>query len=806
MKKILKAFIFTFAIALAISVFAISASASGEDFTVAIDFGGELTETSVKSLPSYSVGDYLEYRDGDFRASYRVSAVSQTGNTLNVVLDTSDARYYEIIDAAGNVSYVTKSDFAEGELGAKFIADMNALESGSTLKLLSDVRVKASSVSIVGKTLYLDLNGFNLIFANEACGMASAFGINTSSFYLYSSRPGAKLFHASPMASYTETVDDDGNVTSGTITPLGIASYAVFEAGANAKIYLGAHDGHDGDNISIFANILVNAIGSYAADEYALPIDGGYYNRYAAYKMSGMFYMRDSSYPTGYFNVSAKNATFNARSRTFYCYSSASDPAGTKQFRIDAESCVFAGGVAADYEPMYAGRMQANFEACYFLSDPGKSEIVNLGNGCHFVTPFERSLDEGIEFVKSSERKTISLKTNSFVFENFTYGGYTLDNNNNKVHKILAEFSLSSLDVTDNTAVYYFNRANADESAYSLISWVDTDGNVTVEKWLNGSTPVPAVPLPEGTDACYYTYGKIDAANGDRTYVAKPIARFGLKINLTLSDDLIYNVYVPESAIEGIKEVRVYNSEGESKVLERGEMATINDVPYYRDSFNIKAAAAADAFSFDMDIYTDSTKAEFFTQKNEMSIPSYAAPIIYNDKYSDATHDLMNKVLAYVKAACDYFGTSSNNKYYSVIGKIESVKAPTYRAGEARPSIPDESDVKGVLAGISVIFGSQLKYRFYINSLTDFSANTVKISHVVNGNVQIDEITAEKLGTDDEGTYFDVPLRASDMRSDVIFAVNDDSYTYNLSNYIFEVNKGTDNNAKQLVYSLWDYS
>ena len=798
MKQKSKFLLLILGIAVIISVFAISTSAASDGYTVAFDFGGSVSEVSVSELPTYSVGDYVEYKDGNLKASYRVSGVSQSQNRLTVTLDTHDARYYEISDASGNVSYVSSSDVTRENLGARFVSDMNALASGSTLKLLSDVHVKSSSVSVKAKTLYLDLNGFNLIFANERCGMGSAFGINTSSFYLYSSRPGANFFHSSPMASYTETKDEEGNVTGGYVTPTTPASYAVFEAGYGAKIYLGAFKDASGDNLSVYSNILVNAIGTYAEDEYSISIDGGYYNRYSAGKMSGMFYLRDSDYLGGYMNVSAKNATFNATARTFYCYSGASAAVGTKQFRIDAENCVFALGTAADKEPMYEGRMQANFKDCTFLSYPGSADIVNFDDGCTFVKEFEASLDDGYVFAKSLSSKTVSLKTNKFSFSNYVYDEAS--------GAIYANFDFSSLDVTETTQKYYFETTAAKEENTSLITWVDHNGNATLERWLNGVTPSAPISLPTGNDVYNYTFGKLVPVNGDRTYTAKPVAKFGLKINLTLASDFIYNVYVPESAAESIKEVRVYKSNGEGVVLERGELATINGTPYYRYFFNIQASLAADAYSFDMDIYTDKESGEYFTQECEMSIPAYCAEIIYNEKYSDSTHDLMNKVLAYVKAACDYFKTSAQNKYYGVIGKIPSVTAPTVREGAPVQDISETTYLKNTLSSISVIFGSQLKYRFYFKSGVDFESTSVAFSYIINGAVTKVPVTNENINSDAKGRYYDVPLKASDMRSDVILSVNSESFTYNLSNYVYEVNLGSDNVAKQLVYSLWDYS
>ncbi len=258
MKKILKSLVLVLGVALAVSVFAISASAIGNGYTLAIDFGGVLTETSVSELPSYSVGEYVEYKSGDFRASYRISAVSDTGNTLTVTLDTEDVRYYAIKASSGDITYVTKAIVGEGDLGEKFRVDMNALATGSTVKLLSDIFVDTGSVTVSAKTVYLDLNGFNLIFTNKTCTRGTAFSVKISNFYLYSSRTDGTLFHVSPQASYEETTD----IT----TPLKPASHAVFSLGESSKINLGAYGDASGDNLSIYA---------YRIADTPIVIDGG---------------------------------------------------------------------------------------------------------------------------------------------------------------------------------------------------------------------------------------------------------------------------------------------------------------------------------------------------------------------------------------------------------------------------------------------------------------------------------------------------------------------------------------------------
>ena len=810
MKKITKitAVIFAVAIVLAIGLLAVNASNDGLSVTLSLN-GVDSTTTSVTELPVYNVGDYLEYKYEGWRASYKITNVSTTENNVTVTLDFNDARYYSVTDSSQNVTYVTKESLGYPEttdailsaLSTKIREDFNALSSGATLKLYADVKEESNTCPYISKDSCFDLNGFNYVatMMNAASGTKNAFSVGDASFHVYSSRPGGSIFHGGPYASAKENVDPETQETSYDISIAAPRAYAAFTTTVG-NIYLGQYGDIDGDNFSLYCNMLANLTGNYQDGSYSISIDGGYYYKWCTAYMPGMIYFRDSEANVpGELNFSAKNATIVSEDYIFYYYHASGNPVlnSKKTFKLDVDNCVLkAKNSIFTVLPHFIDRLNATVENSYILSTLGENEAISIGEGCRFSGTAAALGDKVL--AKSVVKKEITFKYNVFNFTDYVYDkdlGY-----------VTAKFDPSTFDVTVNQTEAFLNLITANEENTSLITWIDENGVSTTERWLNGELPRPTNSLPEGNESYYYTYGTITPANGDKTYVAKPVAKFGLKINLTLSSDFIYNVYIPESVADSIKEVRIYNSNGEGSVLERGELATINAVPYYRYFFNIKASKAADAFSFDMDIYTDKEKGEYFTQQCEMSIPAYSAEIIYNDKYSDNTHNLMNKVLAYVKAACDYFKTAGENKYYAVIGRIPSVTAPAYRAGEAVDTIPENSDVRDVLSGISVIFGSQLKYRYYFKSDVDFSANTVKLSFINKGGIAVVTLKAGDIKNDGIGNYYDVALKASDMRSDVTLSVNSDNFTYNLSNYIYEVNSGSDESAKQLVYSLWDYS
>jgi len=706
----------------------------------------------------------------------------------------SDAYCLEITDSAG-VRYVENTQ----NLSTALSDAIAGLEDGGEIKLLCDVVATDFSATLTDKTVNLDLNGFNLAITQSYVTNlgGTAFRLEgASKFYVYSRRPNGNIFHASPMATHS----------NGTVTAKNPGTEALFYVGDTSRIYFGENEekGASGDNLSIYANMITNTYASCSEGEFAVRVNGGSYYRYAAgSSMSAMFYIRDCGNADKQVNVEVKNATLNAEAgRIFYFYNGTNDtesgkvpkPVIGKSFNVSVENCVLAGATAVEEQGQYNGKAKASFTGCSFLASPGSKSLVNVGEGCLFAQDYSSSLD-GLVAAKSIARKKIILKTNTFSFSNYRYDEGT--------SKIYADFNLSSLNVQENTKECYFDYTVAAEENTSVITWVDLDKNETSERWLNGSVPNPSIILPGGNDVYYYTFGTMEAVRGNKTYVAAPAIKFGLKINLTLSSDFIYNVYVPVSAAESIKEVRI-----DETILERSEPKNIDGVPHYRYSFGILPRLAADAYSFDLDVYLDDTKTEVFTQKCEMSIPAYSIEVLNSGKYSPNTCALMNKTLAYVKAACDYFDTASENLYYSVIGKISSVEAPTYREGEEKASIPEQSAVKPVLSKIAVVFDSQLKYRFYFKSDVDFSSTAVKISYL-KGNGIVEKVLApEDVQTDGVGRFYDVSLSASNMRSDVTISVGADSYNYNLSNYIYFVNndQSSKESAKQLVYSLWEYS
>ena len=281
MKKFSKiiVLILALAVALAVGLIAVSAADDGAEVTLVLEGKGSSTVTLDK-MPA--VGEYLEYKHEGWRASYKVKSVS--GST--VTLDFSDARYFSVIDASGNESFVTKSTLGNPsttdalllELSKQINLAFKNAANGTTVKLYADVKDRANSSISVSVNMGFDLNGFNFVSTNEenAGGSKSAFGVGAVDFHLYSSRPGGSLFHGAPYASITSTTDPDTQVTTNTVNVHTSRGYAAFSSSSTGRIFLGKYGDIDGDNLTIYSNMLANLTGSRSDGSYSMSIDGGY--------------------------------------------------------------------------------------------------------------------------------------------------------------------------------------------------------------------------------------------------------------------------------------------------------------------------------------------------------------------------------------------------------------------------------------------------------------------------------------------------------------------------------------------------
>ncbi len=787
MKETKKIVIFSAFLVILFALGAFLVAASGDEgYTVQWVLNGETTSEAVESLPSYSASELVPFGG----KSYKVASFVTNGNTATVTLNPT-AYYYSITKADG-----TEKLYDSYTVDA-FYTNFQGAESGSTVKLLSDVTVdKTYEAGVNGKTIYFDLNGFDYVktyTTTQTNGLSCFSATNGAQFYVYSSRPGARIFNAQ-----YQHKQNDGTVTDRTV------AFAVFTTnGVDTRVFVGdfgekgSAEYCDGDNLAVYGTVIaeVYATDTNPNDDVAnFNIAGGAY--YTVNTNHTMFLLRadnqthNQNSPTATMNIEGAKL-WSATSVFAFYHNTGSD--ATKSFNVTvSDSVLYAESKMVN--AYIGGKCKIDLYDSYILSDLGSvgKSGVTLNDGCRSVG--SEVLASGCVEAKILETYSVSFAKNTFSF--------TLNED-----KSSATIDPSSFETPAVESLYRFDRVVAKEENTSQITWKTDDETVT-ERWYNGVVPTSPISVPDETDIYKFSFGNVTAANGDKTYTLTQVAAFDIKLNLSLYDNFLYNVYIPASVKDSIGSVSV-TRDGADNVniaVSEPELVLIYGAPYYKYTFGIYPKLGADTYRFDMTISGYGGKE--FTQELLLSIPAYAFAI-KEGNYNDSAKILVEKTLLYINAVYTYCDETDSTGALAKLFDRYNIDPTAVAAvsGADMGSAPEA--VTDVIAGASAYMGDTFKFRFTLKSgVSDEALTTASatVSYYENRMLVKKNIKGLLTGaTDSEGRrYFDIALRAADMQKDITLTVSEKSVTYNLAKYV----KGISNNAKdtELAKNIWWYS
>ena len=179
----------------------------------------------------------------------------------------------------------------------------------------------------------------------------------------------------------------------------------------------------------------------------------------------------------------------------------------------------------------------------------------------------------------------------------------------------------------------------------------DDNGNYTVFKYLKGSTAHDDEFKTDGEGMV--SLGKIGEEGDYDVYRLRPVEVAGVdyspKMSITLDSQLVLNVYIPANSTQKF----TFNGETYEDITTIADKkVTIGDKEYYHFEVALGSAEAAKDLVLEatVDIGEQLAKATF-----TMSIPKYAAKVLNNSSATDIEKTLVKDVLAYVKAAYNYF-------------------------------------------------------------------------------------------------------------------------------------------------------
>ena len=320
------------------------------------------------------------------------------------------------------------------------------------------------------------------------------------------------------------------------------------------------------------------------------------------------------------------------------------------------------------------------------------------------------------------------------------------------------------------------------DKAFTLYQAADNGSEVTFEKE-NGK--YVSITVPKGVTAPSISandgalvFVKIGENESTTTYAFAPMsfADYAPKMSITLDNELVINVYIPVNYTQKFTFNGVTYENLESLADEK---VIVDGKEYYLVKVALGSAEAAKDVELVAVILADGVTA---TAKFTFSIPKYATKVMASG--TDVEKTLANDVLAYVKAAYNYFTTFNtaeeiarvNSLIDSIIGDYTSVPVSNGTTNTVAP-----------VTGVTLNLDSKPSIRFYV---TDTS-----VSFYANGR-KLDTVS----GTDANGTYVELDVYAYALCETITYG---DGGSYHVSSFITGA-AGTD--YEELVKAFVKYT
>ena len=297
-----------------------------------------------------------------------------------------------------------------------------------------------------------------------------------------------------------------------------------------------------------------------------------------------------------------------------------------------------------------------------------------------------------------------------------------------------------------------------------------TDGLYTKLILNSGATAPSPNEIYTNEKGVNYVFVKVAETDNEEIYRLRPLAtvnvEFTPKTSITLSNALVYNVYVP--AIAELKEFTLDGVTYTDLTALAENIVTLSDgKQYYLFEIELPSAEAARDIVLKATVTVD---GKDYSGTFTMSIPKYAAKVI--EEGTEVEKTLAKDVLAYVKSAYNYFADYNtaeeiarvNALIDSIIGDYTA--APTISGTVAK-------DNSGIVTDVTLNLDAKPTIRFYV---TDMNVE-FKIGNRVLETVK-----------DADGKYVELDVYAYALAETITFG---DGGSYHISDFVNGA-KGTD--------------
>lgn len=698
-------------------------------------------EEAVRALKDGSSLNIYSSTDKEFTTDKAITIYKNGFNfPITYAPTTGTYSHFEIIDESGNVlkEVTCKQSY-------KIRTFMGEMKSGYTIRFLGDTVIDYP-INFSGRKIYnLDFNGYD--YVTKCASGTNSFEISgAATLNVTSSRPGTEIYNVSNAS----------------------ASTAVFLLKKTSNTLREAYLNIDGDNIKVFGAC---AIYSYDATG-TVNVDGGSYYKTGKYGGGGLISVGHSQ------TINIRNADLIGISGVIFYITSAA-----------CEINIIDSDVYAHYNYIFYSRTIAEAVKINFIGSTIGSPFTGYASTHHYprsiVMKNGTKLTSGAGVSAVFEEGAILAKTDAKSGFALLTPTFSCDEEGN----LTAAIGCSGYEIG-----LYAESIIVTEGYYKEITWVNGTESIT-EYWDINATPVCPYEMPASTDVYKYEMTLTSKDGNKEVYEILPKANFEILMNLTLYTDFVYNVYVPKSLVD-TKYITSKTVNGTKSSFSGAKSITINGSEYYVIEIGIIPAHAAADQTVVLEIVGKNNVK--FNHTLTLSIPSYADKIL-DGNYSATTDNLMNTTLAYIKAATEYFGTSS-------VGIGSVTNAPALDGVEL---ITPAEEIRNVISGATLAIDSTLKIVF---NFTADAEGDVVFTYPVKGVMTDHKVTAVKGGT------YEISLRARDLLTDVKVTVGEKTMTYGIKNYIYFVNSAsfrelypemTDakySSLKTLLYNLYAYA
>ena len=357
---------------------------------------------------------------------------------------------------------------------------------------------------------------------------------------------------------------------------------------------------------------------------------------------------------------------------------------------------------------------------------------------------------------------------------NFTFTDCIFDLSN-------ATKAFNIFDVSENRAHVnvVINGGEIITSANAVTLWknyTDTPDNVTANAsstltFAKGTDGYTKLTVPSGTllpittvNGGTLAYVKTAAGAETDVYelVSAELNTYVPKMSITLSNDLIMNVYIPKDMTDSF----ILNDVAYDVSAFASSVVTLSDgKDYYLASIPLASSDAAMDIKLIATVSSaDATATATFT----FSIPKYAMKVLVNESASDVEKTLVKDVLAYVQAAYNYFTTFNTEEE---IARVNALIDSILTFGGDYDGTPVSSGVTNTVApvtGVTLNLEAKPSIRFYVTDTT--------LSFYANGR-KLDTVT----GTDDNGAYVELAVNAYALCETITYG---EGGSYHISSFL----------------------